>query len=145
MLNNFFRKLHRLWDNVEKYGGDRWAINDVTIWRIRIACWISKVTCTYAHAHSHAPGHSHARTQRIHTQTNKQDLLLFHEKKKRFAKAPQSYGMAHCMFFALLFLWPQPLRHKELFCDSVAPRVLYGRVGYQMWILNIFRYKRVNW
>jgi hypothetical protein len=60
--NFFFRKSHRLWNNVEKYSGDRGATNDLTIWRIRVACWISKATCTYAHAHAHAPGYSHART-----------------------------------------------------------------------------------
>ena len=37
----FFRKSHRLWDNVEKCSGDRGATNDVTIWRIRVACCIS--------------------------------------------------------------------------------------------------------
>jgi hypothetical protein len=48
----FFRKSHRLWDNVEKCSGDRGATNDVTIWRIRVACWISKAICTQAHAHT---------------------------------------------------------------------------------------------
>ena len=50
----FFRKTHRLWDNVEKCNGDRGATNDVTIWRLRVGCWISKGVCTYAHAHVHA-------------------------------------------------------------------------------------------
>jgi hypothetical protein len=31
---------------VEKYGEARGAVNDVTIWCIRVACWISKATCT---------------------------------------------------------------------------------------------------
>jgi hypothetical protein len=65
----FFRKSHRLWDNAEKYGAARGATNNVTIWRIRVACRISKATCTYAHAHAYAPGHSHARMHaRAHTQ-----------------------------------------------------------------------------
>jgi hypothetical protein len=34
---------------VEKYGGAREATDDNTIWRIRVACWISKATRTYAH------------------------------------------------------------------------------------------------
>jgi hypothetical protein len=38
------------------------ATNDVTIWRIRFACWISKATCTYAHSHAHALGYPHAST-----------------------------------------------------------------------------------
>ena len=57
-----FQKSHHFWDNVEKYGGDSGATNDVTIWRIRVECWISKATRTYENAHAHAPGHPHART-----------------------------------------------------------------------------------
>jgi hypothetical protein len=60
---NFLRKSHRLWDNVEKYVGVRGATDDVTIWRIRVACWLSKATFTYAHAHSHALGHTQARAR----------------------------------------------------------------------------------
>jgi hypothetical protein len=56
------RKLHLSWDNVEKYSGDWGATNDVTIWRIRVVCWISKTICTYTHAHAHAPGYPYART-----------------------------------------------------------------------------------
>ena len=33
---------------LKKYGRARGATNDVTIWRIRVACWISKTTCTHA-------------------------------------------------------------------------------------------------
>ena len=62
MPNNIFWKLHRLWDNVEKYG-DRGATSDITIWRMRFACWIIKAMCTYEHAHAHAPGYPHARTR----------------------------------------------------------------------------------
>ena len=58
----FSRKLHRLWGNVEKHSGKKWATNDVKIWRIRVACWISKATCTFAHAHAHQPGYPHAHT-----------------------------------------------------------------------------------
>jgi hypothetical protein len=40
--------------------------HDVTIWRIRVACWISKSTYTYSHAHAqactHTAGHSRTRT-----------------------------------------------------------------------------------
>jgi hypothetical protein len=42
----------------------RRATNDVTIWRIRVACWIGEGTCTYAHADAHVPGYPHARTHR---------------------------------------------------------------------------------
>jgi hypothetical protein len=66
MFNNFLRNSCRLWDNVEKYRGARGAGNDVTIWYIRVACWISKAirqracTCPCSrspipHVHTHAP------------------------------------------------------------------------------------------
>jgi len=44
MYNNsfFFRKSCRLWDNVEKYGTDREATDDI-MRRICAACWITKV------------------------------------------------------------------------------------------------------
>ena len=58
----FFRKLHYLWDNAGKCSGGRAATNDVTIWRIHVACWITKTTCTYSHAHAHAPGNAHTCT-----------------------------------------------------------------------------------
>ena len=45
----------------EQCGGDLGATY-VTIWRIRVACWFSKATCTYAHAHAHALRYPHART-----------------------------------------------------------------------------------
>ena len=32
--------------------------NDVTIWRIRVACWIRKITRALAFAHTHAAGHA---------------------------------------------------------------------------------------
>ena len=50
------------------------ATNDVKIWHIRVACWISKAMCTYAHAYVHAPGYPDAgRNARAstHTQTTK--------------------------------------------------------------------------
>jgi hypothetical protein len=43
------------------------ATNDVTIWRIRVACWISKAARTYALAHAHALVYPHAR---MHAQAN---------------------------------------------------------------------------
>jgi hypothetical protein len=53
MYNNFFfRKSSRLWDNVDKYDGARGVTNDVTIWRIRVVCWISKATRTHARAYT---------------------------------------------------------------------------------------------
>jgi hypothetical protein len=72
----FFRKSHRLWDNVEECSGDRRAINDVTTWRIRVSCWISKAICTYEQAHAHAPGYPmHARTRK-HAHTDQYIIII---------------------------------------------------------------------
>ena len=60
---------------MSKNGGARGATNDVTIWRIRVACWISKATCTHTHAHTHAPVHTH---ERAHEYTHTCVILLFH-------------------------------------------------------------------
>jgi hypothetical protein len=61
-FNNVFGKSCRLWNNVEK-SETRGTTNDVTIWRIRVACYISKTTCmharTHAHRVTHALGHAH--------------------------------------------------------------------------------------
>ena len=47
MFNNFFpRKSYRLWDNVET--SVEWGRPQMTIWRMRIACWIPKATNTHS-------------------------------------------------------------------------------------------------
>ena len=71
MFNNFFSENRTVYEIMSKNMVDPEATNDVTIWRIRIACWISKIIRTHAHAHAHAPGHpyTHVRTQ-LHTQQN---------------------------------------------------------------------------
>ena len=48
-----FRKSFRLWDNVQKFGKARGATYYVTIWRIRVSCWLSWLS----KAHTHASGH----------------------------------------------------------------------------------------
>jgi hypothetical protein len=48
VFSNFFPKQRRLWGNVKIFGGARGATNDVTIWRIRVECWISKATRAHA-------------------------------------------------------------------------------------------------
>jgi hypothetical protein len=60
----FFRKSWRLWDNVEKCGVARETKNHDTIWRIRVACWISKATCARAwtRPRARAPIRTHAPT-----------------------------------------------------------------------------------
>jgi hypothetical protein len=46
IFNNFFRKMYRLWDYVEKYC--RPGLTNMKIWRIYIACWIPKATNTHS-------------------------------------------------------------------------------------------------
>ena len=69
MFNNFLPKIAPFMRYVEKCIWDRGATNDVTIWRIRVACWISKAMCTYAHANAQAPGYPHARHAQACTHT----------------------------------------------------------------------------
>jgi hypothetical protein len=54
MSYNFFFFENRTGYDImsKKNSGDRGATNDVTIWRIRVACGISKAICTYAHVHT---------------------------------------------------------------------------------------------
>jgi hypothetical protein len=63
----FYQQSCCLWDNVENYGAE--ATNDVTIWRIRVECWIRKAKCTHMHAQAHAPGHTHNNAC-VHTLTH---------------------------------------------------------------------------
>jgi hypothetical protein len=61
IVNNFFRKSHRLWDNVEKFGEDSRGHK----WRHKIAhtrYMLDKRGYTHAaHAHAYATGHPHTR------------------------------------------------------------------------------------
>ena len=73
MFKNLFRKSRCLWDNVEKYDGAIGAINDVTIWRMRIACWVGEATSTSMHTPTRPGTHTYARARaRAHTHTQAQ-------------------------------------------------------------------------
>jgi hypothetical protein len=96
MFNNFFRKSWRLCDIVEMYDGARGATNDITIWCVWIACWISKATCSQAHAHAYAPVHKHARAHsQIHTHTNICYLCFFYRQKWLGTHFNKTY--VHCL------------------------------------------------
>jgi hypothetical protein len=45
--------------NAEKYGSAKGTTNDVTIWRIRFACWISKATCMHTHEYMRVYTHKY--------------------------------------------------------------------------------------
>ena len=53
----FFRKSCCLWDSAEKRGRAREAASDNTVWRICVACWISKASRAQTHVHPYSPGH----------------------------------------------------------------------------------------
>jgi hypothetical protein len=81
--------LHRLWDNSEKCGEERGAINNVSIWRARVAYWISRTTWTYSHAHAHAPEYLHACTHaRTHEHNDQKVTLIAFPRQQWFANAP---------------------------------------------------------
>ena len=48
---------------MEKYGGARGATNDVTIWRIRVACWINEATCMHTLTRPGTRTHAREHTQ----------------------------------------------------------------------------------
>jgi hypothetical protein len=69
IFNNLISDNRAVYDNFKIFGGAREATSNVTMWRIRVACWISKAIRTHAHAHAHAHGHKHSRARaRAHTQ-----------------------------------------------------------------------------
>ena len=89
----FFRKSCRLRDNVEKYGGDRGAANDVTTWRMRNACWISKAT------HARACTRPRARLPTHPPATHKYIILIAFPRQQWFANAPQCYVIVYCVSY----------------------------------------------
>jgi hypothetical protein len=74
-FNTFFSKRCHLWDNVEKYGGVRRSRHDVTIWRIRFSCWISKAACAHAPWHTHALASAHIHKYAVFIAFPQQKLL----------------------------------------------------------------------
>jgi hypothetical protein len=77
MFNNFFQKIVPFYEIMLKNMVEPERPQTVSIWRIRVAGWISKATRAHAHAHSHTPGnphappHTHTHTH-THTQTDRQ-------------------------------------------------------------------------
>ena len=71
-----FSSKHCAVNEMSKNVAETGATNDITIWRIRLACWISEATRVHAHARVHAPRHPLARTRaRAYGQIY---LILFH-------------------------------------------------------------------
>jgi hypothetical protein len=72
MYSKLYSENRAVYEIMTKHMGKQEATNDVTVWRIRVACWISKTTRTHARAftrpRSLAPLHTHTR-ERAHTHT----------------------------------------------------------------------------
>jgi hypothetical protein len=86
IFNNLFRKPCRVWGNIEKYGGVREATNDNRIWRMGVACWISKATrgSTCTRPRAQAPTRTHTHT---HTHTEKYVTLTAFPREQWFRKS----------------------------------------------------------
>jgi hypothetical protein len=87
-----FRKSWRFWDNIEEYGGARETTNDVTIWRIRVVCWVCKATSTHAHAHVQELAHTHTQTL----------ICIAFPPQQWFEKAPHCY-VIRTLSYSFLF------------------------------------------
>ena len=59
-----------MWKNIVERGRPQ-----MTVWRKRIACWITKATDTDTHTHTHTHTH-HAHTHTHHTHTHTQYVIL---------------------------------------------------------------------
>ena len=55
----FMRQCRKIWWRVR-------TTNDVAIWRLCVACWISKSTCRYAHTHATVHARSHTQISNIY-------------------------------------------------------------------------------
>ena len=106
-------------------GGTRGTTNDVTIWRTRVECWISKTTCTHAHAYVHAPGHTNAWAS---APTHKYGICIFFPRQKRFRERSSMlrYVDIACPVFASYILSSccLPALGRNIFLLNV-PRLLF--------------------
>jgi hypothetical protein len=100
----FFRKTWRLWNNVEKYDGAREATDGNKIWRMRVACWISKAAHAHVHAHAHVPRHPPPPT---HSELCNNYCFFTATVVSRMRLIVTLYvHCIYCCFIALLFVSP---------------------------------------
>ena len=87
MFSNIFSGNRAVYETIsKKSGGARWATNDVTIWRTRVTCWISKDKCM--HTPTHLGTHMHASKRALtHTQ-------IYHTYSFCYANAFQYYFLS---------------------------------------------------
>jgi hypothetical protein len=104
LFNNFFFwKSNRLWDSVQKYGGDWGATNDVTIWRMRFECWVSKATYT---------------NMNVDTQV----ILIAFPQQQLFANAPQCHVLRALSLLLTIILF----KSSSPVSSVVADKILFG-------------------
>jgi hypothetical protein len=114
----FFRQSCRLWDMTEiMVELDRLP----TIWCMRFACRISKVTSSQANAHSHTPTltptHAHTHTEMCHT-------YWFATARMVSWQRLNIATYVHCLSFLAKLLWPKVYDgeyegYHQLGCDAV--------------------------
>ena len=97
----FFRKSCRLWDNVKKCVGARGATNDVTVWRVRRACCISKATRAHR---MHMPTHQGTD---MHARTHKYVMLIAFPLQQWCANTPECCDIRTLPFFLHLVITVQ--------------------------------------
>ena len=102
MLNNHFSENHAVYEITQKNVVEaREAKNDNTIWRMRVACWISKATRPYTHAHAHPPGHP----PRANKHTEKYVIIISFLRQKLFLErlSMLRYTYIACLVFSQIF------------------------------------------
>ena len=86
----FFPPKNRAFYEIMSKNMETWRTQ--TIWRIRVACWISKAARKKAHARTRASTttRTHTTPTRMHARTQKYVKLLFHG-NRGFVNEPQVY------------------------------------------------------
>ena len=71
MFSYIISENRTVYEIMSKNIGDTEGPQMVTIWRIRVACWISKAIWTYTYAHTRSGIHMYASTRKhAHTQAS---------------------------------------------------------------------------
>ena len=92
----------------------------MTIWRVSVACWISKATPAQAHFQP-LRTHTHTRTRPL-THRNVLYLLLFHS-NNGYVNAPQCYVVRTLAVSFRLYTWQSELQSEFPVWESVVVRV----------------------
>jgi hypothetical protein len=102
IMFDFFQKSCCLWDNVEECGEVRKVTKDDTLWRMRVACGISKVC---SHTTGHPPTHTHTHpTTPTHTQANIIILFFICTVTLLVHMRPNFTLCAHCLSCWFIFV-----------------------------------------